>query len=142
MLSRLADTTSGLARAARSAAEAAVNALDRADVEARRRATELLHAAGRGREGAGADVEHGAAPVADGVVVRLGVGVEPRRVAALARQADDAGEPGPRERVERVVDGREAHRRERRAEPLEEVLRRRVRLVLREEAHDGDAAGA
>ena len=79
--------------------------------------------------------------VAHGVVVRVGVRVEPRRVAALAGQAHRAGEARARERVERVVHRREAHRREARAESLEQVLRRGVRRVAGEEAHDRDPLG-
>ena len=56
-----------------------------------------------------------------------------KRAAALPSAQRSPTSPALRERVERVVDGREAHRRERRAEPLEELLRRRVRLVVGEE---------
>ena len=40
-----------------------------------------------------------------------------------------------RESVQRVVDGSEAHRRERGTEPLEQLLRRRMCAVVRELAH-------
>jgi hypothetical protein len=72
-------------------------------------------------------------------MVRRAVRVEPGGVAALARQPDDAGEAGARERVDRVVDGGKAHRREVGTEPFEQVLRGGVRRVAGEQADDRDA---
>ena len=65
--------------------------------------------------------------------------VEPRRVAALAWQANDARQRGARERIEGIVDGGEAHRRKSRTQALEQVLRGGMRLVVGELPHDGDA---
>jgi hypothetical protein len=67
------------------------------------------------------------------------VRVEARRVAPLARQPHDAGETGARERVERVVDGGEAHRRKLGPQPLEKVLGRGMGVVAGEEADDRDS---
>ncbi len=82
------------------------------------------------------DVPHLAAAVADGVVVRLHVGVEAR---GAGRERERGAEARLRQGVERVVHGGEAHRRERDAEALEELLRRGVRRVGGELAHDGHA---
>jgi hypothetical protein len=73
------------------------------------------------------------------VVVGRVVRIEPCRVAPLARQTDDSGETGARERVDGVVDRGKAHRRKALAKALEEILRGRMRRIAREQAHDGDS---
>jgi hypothetical protein len=72
-------------------------------------------------------------------MVRRVVRIEPCGVAALARQSNDAGEAGARERVDCIVNGSKAHRRKIGTKPLEKVLRGGVRRVAREQADDRDS---
>src|SRR4051812_26771693 len=89
-------------------AEPAVNPLDGADMEAGRVRAHLAARGGGGRERPRGDVDDAAAAIAHRVVVRLEVRVEARGRA----EAERARQAGLRERVERVVNGREGHRRE------------------------------
>lgn len=72
------------------------------------------------------------ARVADRVMMRRGVGV----VTNGRPETQRTREAAAREDVQRVVDGREAHRRELRTKPLEEILRRRMRPIAGEQLHD------
>ena len=115
-------------------AEAAVDALDRANREARRRAAAACcTVAELGRQRPGGDVADGAAPVAHGVVMRLGVRVEPAASPRLpgSRTCREAGRARARRACCRRW--RSSSTGKSRAEALEEVLRRGVRLVAGEE---------
>src|SRR5262245_41398697 len=110
-------------RSRTAAAEAAVGALFGAYGETRCGAD---LGDGVARDGAGRKIRDGPAGVADGVVVVRHVRVEADRPAEAKR----ARETVLRERVERVVDGGEAHRREVVAQALEDVLRRGMAEVV------------
>ena len=71
-------------------------------------------------------------------MMRSGIRVEARRFAPFAGQSQDAGESGAREGINRVVDGREAHRGKVPAKPFEQILCGRMRQVVCEQAHDRD----
>src|SRR5262249_23587707 len=82
----------------------------------------------------GRDVEYFSARLADEVMVRGGVGIEPLSVT----EPHVSAELRLREHVERLVDGREAHRRKIGTQALEQILRGRVRRIVRERFHDGE----
>ena len=126
--------------AARAAAAAtAVDALYRTNREAGGNPAKLFHRAHGRREGTGGDVDDLAAAVAYGVVVWTAIRVEARRIAASAGEANDASQASARERVERIVNCGEAHSREGRTQALEEILRGRMRRIVREKTDDGDS---
>src|SRR5580658_1019035 len=75
------------------------------------------------------------------MVVRRRVWIETCGFTPLAGQPHDRSQTRVGQSVERVVDGREAHRRKLRTKTLEEILRCGMRPVVCEETHDRDALG-